>query len=95
MHRAKQSNPGSRAAVLRRSEQTRFRLRGTTKSADCIARSALSKAGAPLSRTNEQADMPFVCERVRKAAARSASLSERSEQCTERSNPTPDRAPPC
>jgi dolichol-phosphate mannosyltransferase len=33
------------------------------------ARSALSKAGAPLSWTSERADMLFVCERVRKAAA--------------------------
>jgi hypothetical protein len=39
----------------------------------------LSQAGAPLSWTIERADMSFVCEGVRKTAATSASLSERSE----------------
>jgi hypothetical protein len=41
---------------------------------------AWSQAGAPLPWTNERADTLFVCEQVRKAAATSASLSERSEQ---------------
>jgi hypothetical protein len=44
----------------------------------------LSQAGAPLSWTIERADTSFVCEGVRKAAATSASLSERSEQYTQR-----------
>jgi hypothetical protein len=42
----------------------------------------LSQAGAPLFWTSERADTHFVCERARKTATNSASLSERSEQFT-------------